>query len=60
MKLRTLLAPALLLAACTAVPPVPPPEVEPARPGPMMPWTPQPTGLRLTVEPPVAAPGATV
>jgi hypothetical protein len=61
MKLRALLAPTLLLAGCTAVPPaVPPPEAEPVRPGPMMPWTPQPSGLRFSVESATAAPGATI
>lgn len=49
-----LLAPALLLSACSAVPPVAP------GPGPMMPHTPQPAALRFTVEPRVAAPGSTV
>jgi hypothetical protein len=57
MKLSALLATALLLAGCMAVPP---PVAAPPRPGPMMPWTPQPSGLRLTVEPRIAAPGATV
>ena len=61
MKLHALLTPALLLAGCTAAPPVVvAPVPEPPRPGPMMPWTPQPEGLRFFVEPGTAAPGATV
>ena len=62
MKLSALLAPALLLAGCTTVPPpvMAPPPAGPARPGPMMPYDPQPAGPRFTVEPGIAAPGATV
>lgn len=62
MKFSALLAPALLLAGCAAVPPpaVPQPAPHPPRPGPMIPYTPVAEGVHFTVEPRIAAPGATV
>jgi hypothetical protein len=60
MKLPALLVPTLLLAGCTAPPPVVVAPAEPVRPGPMVGWAPEPAGPRFTVEPAIAAPGATV